>query len=182
MRETKDVDPIRADEPMVPEEARVPDMTTRLYPGRLFFEWMEKYDTQYLHIFKPVEADIRAQEGIIRDRCQALYPLSEDPNIRFVQLEMQALQDRCDARRITWRDAGGCAAWPEAMGSLLSSVLHLHGLTVLKPRIEFVPELDAWDVEFRGMSLPEKRIHKLIEGIVEAFENLGVTWPKEIFE
>lgn len=170
------------DEPMSPEEARVPDVMTRLYPSILFFEWMQKYDTQYIHIFKPVEADVRVQEANIRHRCPALYPLSRDPNIRFIQLEMQTAQDRCDARRMTWRDAGGCAAWPIQMGDLISKSVRDQGLDVRVSRIELIPELDAWNIEFSDGILSEERIERLIEAVVRAFNDLGVKWPREIFE
>lgn len=177
-----ETDPRRVDEPMSPEEARVPEVTTRLYPGCLFFEWMRKYNTQYIHVFKPVESDIRAQEETVRQRCPALYPLSRDPSIRFIQLEMQAIQDRCDARRMTWRDSGGCAAWPPKMGDLISREVRDQGLDVCAPRIEIVPELDAWNIEFEGGSLSEERIERLVDAIVEAFGNLRIKWPREIFE
>jgi len=157
----------------------VPKVSGRLFDGKLFFEFMKKDGSLFLHIFKPVEAAIRKVESEIRARCPALMPLSEDPVERRLQLYLQAEQERCDSRRMVWKEN---VKWPD-IGSLIEEAIKDNRFNVFDYKIEFIEEMDGWNIMFyEADSVSEDKTDDLINSIVEKFTGLKLKWPREIFE
>lgn len=164
-----------------PQKADVPPTEVQLYPKKLMFEVVKKDGTLFIHVFKPVEKEIREREEWIREQCPALYPLSEDLGERRLQLAMQKEQEKCDARRMAWRDGGGQAAWP-VMSDILLQVANDTGLGQLDGVIEFTRDMDAWVVALKkGDELSDARIKRFMDGVVAEFDKLKVKWPPEIW-
>jgi hypothetical protein len=158
--------------------SQVPAVSGRLFDGKLFFEFMRKDSDLFIHIYKPVEAAIRKAESEIRARCPALFPLSEDPVQKRLQLYLQAEQERCDARRMAWREN---VQWPD-IGKLLEEAIKDKKFNVFDSRIEFVEEVDGWNIVFYKADIDEDKIDELIDSIVGKFAKLKVKWPREIFQ
>jgi hypothetical protein len=159
--------------------AKTPEHQAILIRDQLLIEWLRKEENLYIHLYKPVEADIRIMEAETRRDFPPMYPPSRDNRIRSQQYEALDRQAFCDTRRETWRTAGGPARWPDLM-ELLDRAIKVTGLEHFQRQIEFTPPLDAWGIVFRnGARLPEKRVKRLIDEIASSFISLGIRWPAE---
>jgi hypothetical protein len=158
---------------------KVPAVSGRLFDGKLFLEFMKKDGDLFLHIFKPVEAAIRKAESEIRARCPALYPTSENAAERRLQLYLRAEQERCDARRMAWRED---VVWPD-IGDLIKEAIDTLKFSTFDNKLEFVEEMDGWNITFyKAEDIPEEKVDDLINEIVDRFSDLKFKWPRERFQ
>lgn len=167
---------------MTPEKATSPEVKSILYDPHLLIEWLRNHGDLHVHIYKPVEADIRRQEDRVRQMCESLYTPSDDPREREQQAQAQVLQERCDARRMAWREGGGDARWPD-IEEFLDVCVREAGLHKFRHEIEFQHDLDSWGIRFyQADAVPDTRVRKLTDDIAARFAELGTRWPPEIFE
>lgn len=159
--------------------ATVPEIQGHLIEDALFIDVVRKDGCLHVHVFKPVEFEIRKQEAWIRTQCEALHPLSRDPIIRGNQIRLQKVQDRCDARREAWREGGGDARWPD-IHDLLQQALATVGMNVFSPAVEFISMMDGWNITlYRAEDVPDNSVSALIKEVGSRFRKLGVMWPRE---
>lgn len=165
---------------------------------RLFFEWMRVDDRLIVHIYKPVEADIRAEERAITTACAAVDARRQTPvgdrlaavtrefyrpptTELAVSRQLDQLERRWGrqaSRRITWRDG---RRWPE-IGGLLDAQVTAVGMDVFDVDVAYVWEADSWVLTFaRAAHVGDRRVRRLVTAIVSAWDDLKFRWPKEHF-
>lgn len=146
----------------------------------VFTEWIEKDDVAHVHIFKPIEHEIRLQEFEAKKLCDAPWPISSDPITKRKQMMCQQQLEAAAVRRETWTSV----RWPD-LRSTITQAIQAEGMDVFDYNVDFVPEMDGWHIAFEeARIIPKAKLDKFVESLVSHisgyFEFKSWEWPKEI--
>lgn len=136
-----------------------------------------KDDNFHLHIYKPVEQQIREEEQRIRDVDIPPWPESKDSNIAKIQEGLKKRIDKCEARRQAWRESP-LSQWPD-IGELIEECVAKCKLSSYKGRIEFTKEADSWSLRLDDVGiLPGLKQRELSTALMDELQEF-LSWPEE---